>query len=55
MQYIKDGDETYITHLDHEFIFYTVDEYEARINNVHQKGTVRPRMKSFKIDNAKIP
>lgn len=55
LQYIQDSDEAYITHLDHEYIFYTVDEYEVRMKDVNQKGTARPRMKSFKIDNAKIP
>lgn len=55
LQYIKDSAEAYITHLDHEYIFYTMDEYEIRMKDVNQKGTARPRMKSFKIDNAKIP
>lgn len=32
-----------------------LDEYEKRMKDVHQKGTAKTRMKSFKIDNARIP
>jgi hypothetical protein len=55
MQYIIDLDEAFITHLDHEYIFYTVDEYDARCNDIEQKGEADIRLKSFKVDNAKIP
>ena len=55
LQYKKEGDSAYITHLDHEYIFYTIDEYEKRMSDVTQKGTAKPRMKSFKIDNSIIP
>lgn len=55
LQYEKENDSIYITHLDHEFVFYMIDEYENRMNDVQQKGTAKTRMKSFKIDNSKIP
>lgn len=55
LQYECSENACYITHLDHEYIFYMFDEYEKRMKNVHQKGTAKTRMKSFKIDNAKIP
>lgn len=55
LQYRNLGDNVYITHLDHEYIFYTVEEYEKRLGDVTQKGTAQRRMKSFKIDNSKIP
>ena len=55
LQYEQDKYHTYITHLDHEYVFYTVDEYERRMRDVRQKGTAQRRMKSFKIDNSKIP
>jgi hypothetical protein len=46
----------YITHLDHEYVFYTIDEYKNKImGNVTQKGTAKHRLKSFKIDNSRIP
>lgn len=35
--------------------FYTIDEYENRMSNATQKGTAKTRMKSFKIDNSRIP
>lgn len=55
LQYEKERDSAYITHLDHEYVFYTIDEYENRMNDVTQKGTAKTRMKSFKIDNSRIP
>lgn len=55
LEYDTRTDATYITHLDHEYIFYDVDEYEKRLTDVAQKGAARTRMKSFKIDDAKIP
>lgn len=55
LRYEKEDDYVYITHLDHEYVFYTIDEYENRMNNTTQKGTAKTRMKSFKIDNSKIP
>lgn len=55
LQYEIKGKRAYITHLDHEYVFYTVDEYENRMSNITQKGTAKKRMKSFKIDNSRIP
>lgn len=45
--------EEFITHLDHEFIFYTLDEYEKKINKHSNKGF--KKVKTFKIDNSRIP
>lgn len=55
LQYENLEEEFFITHLDHEYIFYTIDEYNKRMLDVAQKGTAKQRMKSFKIDNSKIP
>ena len=55
LQYKNLAGEICITHLDHEYIFYTLDEYGKRMRDVTQKGTAKQRMKSFKIDNSKIP
>lgn len=55
LQYKFLDGKTYITHLDHEYVFYTPEEYNNRIINATQKGTAKQRMKSFKIDNSKIP
>lgn len=55
LQYKKESECAYITHLDHEYVFYTIDEYERRMVNPTQKGTAKSRMKSFKIDNSRIP
>lgn len=47
--------EVIITHLDHEFVFYSVSDYKDRKSNSKVKGTEQQRLKSFKIDGAKIP
>lgn len=55
LKYSEEDGKTYITHLDHEYIFYSIDEYERRLSDVTQKGEARERLKSFKIDNSRIP
>lgn len=55
LQYTIDDDSLYVNHIDHEYIFYTLDEFEARKENHNQKGEARPRFKTFKIDKARIP
>lgn len=44
-----------ISHLDHEFFFYSSDDFLNKEKDLRQKGTARKRFKTFKIDNAKIP
>lgn len=55
LQYKQAEESAFICHLDHEYIFYTVDEFEERCKNPNQKGSAKTRMKSFKIDNSNIP
>ena len=47
------NNEEFITHLDHEFIFYTLNEYEKKIDQYSNKGS--KKLKTFKIDNSMIP
>lgn len=54
LQYKKSDEGIYIIHLDHEYIFYTIDEFDSWQQNPSQKGTAETRMKTFKIDNAYI-
>ncbi|MGL4764967.1 MAG: hypothetical protein ACRC18_09150 [Cetobacterium sp.] len=54
-EYFEENQEFFINHLDHEYIFYTMEEYEERQNNINQKGNGSKRVKTFKIDNSKIP
>lgn len=53
LEYCRNGDEYFISHLDHEFIVYTIDEYQERQSNPEVKG--HKKVKTFKIDNSKIP
>ena len=42
-----------ITHLDHEFFFYTLDSYDQKLKDIRKHG--HTRYKTFKIDSAAIP
>lgn len=55
LEYTSSEDGSFITHLDHEYIFYTIEQYDERLHNPSQKGQAKTRMKSFKIDNSRIP
>lgn len=55
LKYFRDGSDYFIEHLDHEYVFYSPDEYEKRKLNHLQKGNAKKRIKTFKIDNSKIP
>jgi hypothetical protein len=55
LTYKEQNGERLIEHFDQEYIFYTQDEYIARMANPEVKGTGQKRIKTFKIDNAKIP
>jgi len=56
LQYKMDENTSYITHIDHEIIFYSYEEYDKRVkdNKMATKGEYKPRKKLFKIDNSKI-
>ncbi len=55
LQYKKENNHYIIEHIDHEYIFYTEDEYLKRESNPMQRGKAKTRVKTFKIDNSKIP
>lgn len=55
LQYIEAEGKEYITHIDHEYVFYSENGIEAKRNSLKSKGEARTRYKTFKIDNAKIP
>ncbi|QIL82462.1 hypothetical protein G7047_22895 [Diaphorobacter sp. HDW4A] len=53
LEYSSKDDDFFITHLDHEFIIYTLDSYQERLSNANIKG--HRKIKTFKIDNSMIP
>lgn len=53
LEYKCENKDFYISHLDHEFIVYTMDEYYKRTSSSDHKG--HKKIKTFKIDNSKIP
>lgn len=50
----KEGAEV-ITHIDHEYVFYSLGQYEDKSKKLSTKGEARKKYKTFKIDNALIP
>jgi len=55
LEYKVVGEQVLITHIDHEYIYYTLDEYVERNKNFRQKGEARKRVKTLKIDKSEIP
>lgn len=53
VEYYCEDNEYYMKHIDHEYIFYSIDEYERRLKESAQKGY--KKIKTFKIDDSKIP
>lgn len=53
-EFNQDVEEYFIEHLDHEYILYDSDEYDSKENNYQKKGS-KDKIKTFKIDNSKIP
>lgn len=55
IQYEYIDKKPYIKHFDHEFIFYSIDEYDKRVANAYEKGKQFKRVKSFIVNSASIP
>ncbi len=53
LEYISENNKFFITHLDHELIIYTIEQYQERVNNAHTKGY--GKVKTFKLDRSMIP
>ena len=55
LYYKIDNEKEYITHIDHEYVFYNSDDYDKKRNKLTTKGQENgKKFKTFKIDNAKI-
>lgn len=54
LQYEKKYGVEYIKHIDHEYVFYSLDVYCTKNNQPITKGNARKRFKTFKIDKAQI-
>ncbi|WP_271409135.1 hypothetical protein [Pseudomonas sp. Q1-7] len=55
LEYFVDDGQLYVSHIDHEYIFYTHEEFDLRTKDPCQKGNARKRLKTFKIDRSAIP
>ena len=62
LQYINNQGKEYVTHIDHEYVFYNIDDYDKKLKNKlttkggesRQSKEYPKKIKTFKIDNAKI-
>lgn len=52
-EYFNKEGEYFISHIDHEFIVYLIDDYAERIRDYSVKG--HKKIKTFKIDKSNIP
>ena len=52
--FVRDG-RILLSHVDHEYIFYSYEEFDRRLEDFSQKGNARKRIKTFKIDDSEIP
>lgn len=55
LQYKEIEGKEVITHIDHEYVFYSIGQYEEKTKKLTTKGDARKRYKTFKIDKALIP
>lgn len=53
LEYFSENDSFFISHIDHEYIIYNLEEYEEKLQSPQKKG--HKKVKTFKIDNSKIP
>lgn len=54
-EYFIRNEKILLSHIDHEYIFYSYDEFDRRVSDFSQKGSGRKRIKTFKIDDSEIP
>lgn len=55
MLHVEMKNDKFIKHMDFEYIFYTIDEFDKRKQFANTEGTGKKRRKLFKIDDCKIP
>ncbi|PLR64779.1 hypothetical protein QCBJ_01590 [Pseudomonas sp. QC2] len=55
LEYFVEDGRLHVSHIDHEYIFYTLEEFDLRGTDPSQKGNARKRLKTFKIDRSAIP
>lgn len=55
LEYFVEDGRLCVSHIDHEYIFYTHEEFDLRAKDPYQKGSARKRLKTFKIDHSSVP
>ncbi len=55
LEYELDDGRIKISHIDHEYLFYSYEEYDKRLVDYNQRAGAKKRIKTFKADRSKIP
>jgi hypothetical protein len=56
LKYLTDDDgRIRISHIDHEYLFYSYEEFDQRLKDYTQRAGAKKRIKTFKVDRSKIP
>lgn len=55
LEYVVDDGRIKISHIDHEYLFYSYEEFQQRLEDYKQRAGTKKRIKTFKIDRSKIP
>lgn len=55
LEYIVDDGRVKISHIDHEYLFYSFEEFERRRVDYNQRAGAKKRIKTFKVDRSKLP
>ncbi|KJV27348.1 hypothetical protein VI06_14585 [Aquitalea magnusonii] len=55
LEYMVDDGRVKISHIDHEYLFYSYEEFDKRLENYNQRAGAKKRIKTFKVDRSKLP
>lgn len=55
LEYVIDDGRVKISHIDHEYLFYSYEEFDRRLGDYNQRAGAKKRIKTFKVDRSKIP
>ncbi|WP_143328896.1 hypothetical protein [Burkholderia sp. AU31280] len=55
LEYVIDDGRVKISHIDHEYLFYSYEEFDRRLEDYNQRAGAKKRIKTFKVDRSKLP
>lgn len=55
LEYVIDDGRIKISHIDHEYLFYSYEEFDRRLEDYNQRAGAKKRIKTFKVDRSRLP